>query len=346
MFVNTVNNQRDLNLDLLRGVSSLMIFIFHINVFMFTGNFYIFVNFFFLLSGFVLYDQITLVRETKDLRNFILSRFFRIFPLFIFVLASRIILDLFNRYFRDGGIDDFFKLFDFQVLLSSFALLQNFSKSSTLLFVPAWSLSTEWITYLTISIILFLFNYKLIKYISALGLLFVICGYYFDIEYIREYGFNYGLGAIGQGLFGFSIGMLIRYKISYLKRKFESINKLSLIVVTIFMAIFAEYVTNQVLIILFSTVIFSLVLIKFSQSGSGKSYIRTKRNLGILSYGIYLWHTVVLSVIQNLYSEINLFFYFIFSLLVTIALSGISYRFIEKPFLSISKSYSSKLNKS
>jgi peptidoglycan/LPS O-acetylase OafA/YrhL len=339
-----VDKQRDLNLDLLRGVSALMIFMFHANTFMLTRNLYLFVNFFFLLSGYVLYDQIRSIKRVKHLRNFILARFFRIFPLFIFVLASRVTLDLLNRYFRNGDVRDFFNLFEFQTLLFSFALLQNFSISSTLLFIPAWSLSTEWITYLTISTILFLSSSKLIKYISVTGVLFLFCGYYFDIEYIRAFGFNYGLGAVGQGLFGFSIGLLVRGNLSYLKSKFVKINKFSLIFLTVFIVIFAEYVTNQVLIILFSTVVFTLFLIKFSQSGSGKSYNRTKKNLGILSYGVYLWHTVVLSIIQNLYSEINPFIYFVFGILLTIALSSISYKFIEKPFLSVSKRYSSKLD--
>jgi len=129
-----MKKSRDQNLDATRGIAAIMIFLYHISIFEWTRFLWIYVNLFFLLSGYVLYDQIISIKKIKELKIFLKARFMRIFPLFIFILFFRIILDIINRVNNQLPVSSFFEIFENKDIFYAILLLQNFSQKSTMLF--------------------------------------------------------------------------------------------------------------------------------------------------------------------------------------------------------------------
>lgn len=334
---------RNQNLDATRGIAAIMIFLYHISVFEWTRFLWIYVNLFFLLSGYVLYDQIISIKKFKEFKIFLKARFMRIFPLFIFILFFRIILDIINRINNQLPVSSFFEIFGSKDIFYAILLLQNFSQKSTMLFFPAWSLSSEWITYLVISVVFLLLRFRVIPMAIFVGVLMIFSGYQIDLDYVTQYGFNYGIGAIGQGFLGFGIGMLIKKNQTFLK-KYRLRNKLiKILVLNIILVILVSKFTYTPFLILLTYFIFSLTLISIVELNQNSQLHKVKKNLGQLSYGIYLWHTVVISVYNNLLPQIDKLTLFVISLFSTIVCATSTYLFVEKPFLKLSRYYSSKL---
>jgi len=70
----------------------------------------------------------------------------------------------------------------------------------------------------------------------------------------------------------------------------------------------------------------------------------TLNYLGKISYGMYMYHTLVIIIVSQFFigeTEINntYFTYLAFTILFTIAISHLSYNYIEKPFFNLKKKY-------
>ena len=336
-------NQRDLNLDSARGLAAILIFFYHFGLFGITESFWIYVNFFFVLSGFVLYEQIILVKNNSKLSLFIKARAMRIFPLFIFIFFIRIILDIINRTVSGLPVNSFIELFNLKYISIAFALLQNFSQKSTQIFFPAWSLSTEWLTYLIISIGFYVLRNKIIPLVILYGSLMLFIGFKIDIIYINQFGFNYGVGAIGQGILGFGIGMSIK-KNTKILNKFTIKYPISIIIaINVLLNILVYKVKSDSYLILLANIIFAVTLILITKLDLNQKMIGIKRSMGQLSYGIYLWHTVIISVYSNLFPLIERVTLFFICSITTFVCASLTFMIVEKPFLSLSRKYSTKL---
>jgi len=338
-----MKKSRDQNLDATRGIAAIMIFLYHISIFEWTRFLWIYVNLFFLLSGYVLYDQIISIKKIKEFKIFLKARFMRIFPLFIFILFFRIILDIINRVNNQLPVSSFFEIFENKDIFYAILLLQNFSQKSTMLFFPAWSLSSEWITYLVISIVFLLLSFRVIPMAILVGILMIFSGYQIDLDYVTQYGFNYGIGAIGQGILGFGIGMLIKKNQAFLKKYGLRHKLIKILVLNIILVILVSKLTYTPILILLTYFIFSLTLISIVELNQNPRLHIIKKSLGQLSYGIYLWHTVVISVYNNLLPQIDKVTLFVISMFSTIVCASSTYLLVEKPFLKLSRYYSSKL---
>ena len=336
-------NQRDLNLDSARGLAALLIFFYHFDLLGITKSFWIYVNFFFVLSGFVLYEQIILVKNISRLSLFIKARAMRIFPLFIFIFFTRIILDIINRTVSGLPANSFIELFNLKYISIAFALLQNFSQKSTQIFFPAWSLSTEWLTYLIISIGFFVLRNRIILLVILFGSLMILIGFKIDFIYINQFGYNFGIGAIGQGILGFGIGMSIKKKYKFLN-KFTTKYLISIIIaINILLNILVYKVKSDSYLILLANILFAVTLILITKLDLKPKGIGIKRSMGQLSYGIYLWHTVIISVYSNLFPLIGRVTLFFVCIITTFVCASLTFMIIEKPFLSLSRKYSTKL---
>jgi peptidoglycan/LPS O-acetylase OafA/YrhL len=176
----------------LRGIAALMIVTHHFFRFLlpslgnttdlytkFITNAYLWVDFFFILSGFILthvYAK-TLVYNLNriKMRQFLFSRFSRIYPLHLFMLLPFIGIELlkltYNQYqhFKGNLSPDlpqaFSGLYSIPDLIASVFLLQNFtfypafgdlSFGDTRWNQPAWSISADWLTYLIFPFLLVL----------------------------------------------------------------------------------------------------------------------------------------------------------------------------------------------
>ena len=176
----------------------------------FISNFYLFVDFFFVLSGFVItYAYGKRLKSWLDVWTFMLLRFWRLYPVHVFVLALLILFQFVKWYF-DGFLGG--KVGE--------GLLDNESLSSIvthLLLVhslgftprhqwngPSWSISTEFYTYILFAAVMVLTRSadtmrKLAIFALVAGSLTVLILYPGKLDVVRDYG-------IFRCIYGFGIG--------------------------------------------------------------------------------------------------------------------------------------------
>lgn len=192
--VNKTQNKKTPNryqeLDSLRGIAALLVVFFHFtmgrpqyNTFFKLGT--TGVDLFFVISGFVIF--MSLQTKSRPL-DFVINRVSRLYPTywasvsFTFILI--IIYSIYNNTFQD--LDS--KLIQYFGNLTMFQFYLNFPIGIADLDGPYWTLIIEMLFYISI---LFLFLTKLLKYLSAIGIvlsltLVVLTNYYYDISYVKS----------------------------------------------------------------------------------------------------------------------------------------------------------------
>ena len=182
------------NLETLRGFAALIVVLFHFQIGSeltnnsFIANGHSAVNFFFILSGFVIAENyMDKFNNLYDVLNFQIKRFWRLYPVHLFVLILYLILELVKLYFVNyTGIkptelpfDDDQSLINF---IESIFLFQNILDNDFVWNRPAWSISVEFYTYLIFGLLIFLLKNKSIY-------VFIFITAYFYLSEITN--FNY-----------------------------------------------------------------------------------------------------------------------------------------------------------
>jgi peptidoglycan/LPS O-acetylase OafA/YrhL len=206
--------QRFEALDSWRGVCALLVALFHFplagpigdNAFI-RGSF-LFVDFFFVLSGFVIaHACLEKVATGQGLAKFMVTRFGRLFPLHIVMLAAFLGFELVRRAIPSlaGGGPPFTGAFSLDTLPANIALLHGLGIYNHLTWnAPSWSISTEFFAYLFFGLAVLLLGKKSLglfslTVIAAPLILFKHSAHFMDATY------DFGLV---RCLFGFSAGVL------------------------------------------------------------------------------------------------------------------------------------------
>jgi peptidoglycan/LPS O-acetylase OafA/YrhL len=147
-------------LDSLRGLSALMVVLYHANFSPFLYGLpiirhsYLFVDFFFVLSGFIMYYNYGRLSNTAAFSEFISMRFFRLYPLHFALLMVFVCANAVYALLRGTGHgtpaagDDGFDLVLNLFLLNGLEIRQPSFNT------PSWSISTEFWTYVLFGSIL------------------------------------------------------------------------------------------------------------------------------------------------------------------------------------------------
>ena len=176
------------SLESFRGLACLGIVLYHFptNSFLNQNNFIqhaaILLLFFFILSGFVIsqnyHDKLY---NFILLRKFMVKRFWRLYPLHFTVLIFYITLELVIYFFINstpytlsGNRVPFTGLFTIEALIQNFLLVQGLFIQEFSWNPVAWSISTEFYTYVVFGIILFITKNKSNYFILLLILFFII----------------------------------------------------------------------------------------------------------------------------------------------------------------------------
>ncbi len=284
-------NKRFEALDAFRGIAALMVAIFHFNVIgviselTIIRNSFLFVDFFFVLSGFVIsYSSIDKLNNINDVKSFSVKRFARIWPLHIFMVLLFIPFALVNIFV---GVDfgDRFSLYSF---IASFFLIQSFVMIGDSWNIPAWSISTEFYTYLIFAFLwlLPLFRNKLILSLAIIFISFI---------FIR-FGFGINI-SIFRCLASFFLGHLaFRY--------YQKINVKPWMEWAILGAVISllSYSQSENLTYIMPFLFFLLVVIFSHETGSISNILKGKhfQMLGVLSYSIYLTHLWFVACLKSL----------------------------------------------
>lgn len=338
------------NLNGLRFFAALSVMVYHFfgaNVL--NGHFGVIL--FFVLSGFLI--TYLLIEEQKNtntisIKKFYVRRILRIWPLYFFILILSTVL-----IFFETGLDNSYSqaLPYYLVFIPNLAFVMNISiKYASIL----WSIGAEEQFYLLWPWIICKIKVKKLFLIFLIMILF----WSFATHLIDFINYNYlsNIESIGifskfLGRMGFSamatgalVALVFRYHPKRLQFIFHPLIQITVIslTLTIWIGNLLPHIAiiDQVYSILFAIIIANFALnskVIFSLENVILNY------LGKISFGLYVYHLIAFRLIghlsQILSFDIPKIILFIFGLLLTITLSSISYKYLEKPFLRL------KLNK-
>lgn len=323
------------------------------------------VNFFFVLSGFLISWLLFIEKEKSgkiDVKAFYLRRIFRIWPVYYLVVFIGFMMPLITDfhfmsqpYFH---ITTSIKQLPWYLFfLGNFDIIVN--GASNFILSVLWSVSVEEQFYLVWPIVFMLLSKKHVRNFCFL----VIC-----ISFIYRVKNNTSLVAYYSTLSAMSdlaIGSLAAYYCLYNKKFMEWITQLSRKkIVLIYVALMAyiplhgfSHIFGELPFLVyhpFEPIFFSLLfaLILLEQNFSVNSLFKFGRiklfsEWGKISYGLYSYHAIMFPFVfiltDALFPQDSFVQYLVrivFSLLLTIIFSKLSYKFFETPFLKIKQKYS------
>jgi peptidoglycan/LPS O-acetylase OafA/YrhL len=354
--------QKIKSLESLRGLCAIIVVLYHfgftstsiITNNLFIENGFYFVDFFFVLSGFVIYKNYVNYFDTlKSIFFFQAKRFFRLYPLHIFVLFFFVIIE-FLKLFLELKFDIIannpaFSSNNLQAFIHNLFLTHGFLENFVTFNSPSWSISTEFYTYFIFALTTFFIKKK---YLQISLLIIFTCGI---ILYLKSgHQATAGYLAILRCMYAFFLGSLINL---FIKKEYE-INSLFLfifLIIIIFSVCFSKINFEFMIPILFSIFIFLILTTKENSILKilNKNYLVF---LGKISYGIYMIHSLVWWGIRQILrfifkiestsidgnvllilNEHQSLICIIIGLFLTIFLASMLYKYIEKPFINYAK---------
>ena len=292
---------------------------------------------FFMITSFLFVKKLIDIKENEfNWKQFFISRFLRLAPMYYFSLLLIIILIMIsNNWKLNVSLYSFFKsLFDWLTFtITDTPDINNFYFTDKINAGVTWSLPYEWLFYFTLPIIALIVAYKKtkIQYI-LISIIFIT---FFCLNHIIE--LNYIYAFIG--------GIITAFLSKYVSINTKIKNQISSIIVIICLLLIRQFSSskNEICMLLISIV---FTLIALGTSVFGILRLSVFKFLGDISFSTYLLHGIVLFFsfhfiisMENLKlysaSEFCLVIFTITPIVVVISFLG--YRFIETPFIQKSK---------
>ncbi|MBS1511275.1 MAG: acyltransferase [Bacteroidetes bacterium] len=346
----------------LRGIAALLVAVFHVQVYcfrfvqkeqsMFLDKGYLMVDLFFMMSGFLILhvykEEFQQHFTLRAFKKFMLARFARLYPLHIITLLVLVIVFYVEKMTAGGYLDP-------HAILTHIFLLQTFPINGEATWnIPSWSISAEWWTYTLFPFLcLLLFRKRKLAVIMMIAVIAVLyisiiyllprnglndpaAGSAHNLDLTSDYGFL-------RSVAGFMSGMLlyILYSKENVKRFFNSDRGCILMVVAVITALHfgiddVYFVPLFAILVLFITSNTN----KFSQAFNNKPLTY----LGDISYSVYMLHFLFIFFMKMVAykfghrfdTELQFPFwtglvYCLGYVAALVIISGVSYRFIEKP---------------
>lgn len=297
-------------LDSFRGICALMVVCFHARVLLsftelaFFRSTSLFVEFFFVLSGFVMFhscggDLFT----SKKFKNYLLARFFRIYPMHLVMLLVVILIEFGKLMAYKRGI--VFNNVPFtnnaqpSDILPNLLLLQAWlpQVSSFSFNLVSWSLSVELYLYVLFGLILLLSSKRrllIFAFLVVIGVTFMLAG----TSFLKS-------GAL-RGLYCFFGGCLSYVAYSWLnntvKKGYVIFTIIELMLLTSVVIVLSYQIDGRAVLYkgFTATLLFCLTVITMAmEAGAISGLLRGKifTYLGKLSYSIYITHYVLWSIV-------------------------------------------------
>ena len=299
-------NRRFEALDAFRGICAISVVIFHMHFVnsiteldFFRGS-AVFVEFFFILSGFVLAHG---YGDKKDLnfRSFMKARFFRIYPLHIFMLTVFIILELgklFAYKFGDISFNNppFTNDTSINEIVPNLLLIHSWTSFTDPLSFnyPSWSISIEFYIYaLLFTTIAFFKTSKTIVW-------FCISAIAFSLIFLKS---DLLVESVLKGLscfFGGTVIYLLFKKISYFRFPLALATLIEVLLIILIIFVVSVNFKYKSLIAPF---LFLLTVLFFAfEAGLISKLLKIKifQTTGKLSYSIYMTHAAILFIFNSI----------------------------------------------
>ncbi|WP_044404257.1 acyltransferase [Lacinutrix sp. Hel_I_90] len=302
---------------------------------------------FFVLSGFLIIRQIYVAKtnHTFSIKNFYTRRALRILPLYFLIVA-------FGLFFYNVVLPFLGIPFEINYEAKDTVLLLLFPNVFSGLFEPGgileilWSIGIEEQFYLTIApLMLLIKNRRVVIVLTVITVLYLLLFHLDFFEVLRRFQFVYFFI-----LFGGIIAVLeAQEKLLFLKK--SKIISMGIVVLIIFY-FFTDWLKcdSRILYNLITAILFSLFIHAISSHPKGFK-VRNKllNYLGSISYGIYMYHVIVLNAMVFLFLQLNKIVVFndvltivllnVMTLVFTILLAHVSYKYFETYFLKLKNKY-------
>ncbi|RUQ31723.1 MAG: acyltransferase [Candidatus Competibacteraceae bacterium] len=295
------------------------------------------VGIFFMITGFLFVSKILKDKESLNWLKLYESRFFRIFPLYVFAVVSITIVAFDSAgYQLNSSLEDILKqLIRWGLFIGG--NINEFQDSWIVIAGVDWTLKYEWLFYFSLPFL----SFALLKgRLPAVAIIIFLCIVFF----VRPIGFTV---FTTKYFLLFAVGGISSWLVSSHSFKIDlSGSKIASIVAVLFILSSLFYPRT---FDLFHVMIISLLFVFVVLGCDLFGLLRMKSAiiLGEISYSIYLLHGLVLYFIfthlqvvdiKNMDSTTYSLFMPLIGIVVII-LSSLTYLFIEKPFLEIGKEY-------
>ena len=300
-------------LDGFRGLSALFVVVFHLSIFnsfselVFFRNSFYFVEFFFILSGFVLTHSCS-SSPLRPFKYFITARFFRLFPLHVYMLLVFIFLELLKLIAFNYGVsfnnEPFTGNTDLYELLPNLLLLHAWSPFTNELSFNylSWSVSIEFYLYVIFySTLLLGKKLRLLSWFSLVSVTILLIITNSDVI----------VTSVERGISGFFSGVIM-YQIFIKSSRFMTMKNTCfsvlefISILSIIISLSFNYPYQDIIIKFIFCV--SIYLFAF-ENGVFSKIINSERIklLGKLSFSIYMIHGAVIFLIVSLFIILDKF---------------------------------------
>lgn len=350
--------------DALRFFAFLKVFLLHLPIIAFPWFNYlkagggIGVQFFFVLSGFLItYIILEEKRQTGrlNLKHFFIRRILRIWPLYYLMIVVAFITPylLSNVLHLTSSAEGYNPEWGMSILfLENYKMMATGSHANVSPLSVMWSLCIEEHFYIVWGLLLYFCSLKKLPIVLMCAL---ILGPVFRLIYVHHHMPTLDLFT-NIDLFAWGAVpayLLIAYpeKLdSFVSRISFSVKLIFCLLLLVIVPVCSQYADDDNAFILLASALGMLfsVLILFTLPVVNKIYI-SDRNLlsmaGVYTYGLYLYHTLVINLLKQVYTKIGwsleradkAILFFIMALLLSLICSMLSYHLFEKQFLKLKK---------
>lgn len=317
------------------------------------GNGFLGVNFFFVLSGFLI--TYLLIKEKKannniHIVNFWIRRILRIWPLYFACVFYGFIIFPYTKILAGGVPSETANFWYYLGFISNFDYIQKGLPDAKGLGV-LWSVAIEEQFYLAWPVILSFFRVKRFW----VPLLFILSGSLVfravnDVPILHE---MHTLSCIGDMALG-GLGAWLILESASFKNKIQQLPRWSILIIyAAFVVVFLfrdELLLSSYTLRVIERLIISslMLLIILEQCYARHSFykmgnLKLPTRLGVITYGLYCLHFITISLTLGLTKLAGLnkniwqviFLETIMALVITVGVSVLSYRILEKPFLRL-----------
>jgi peptidoglycan/LPS O-acetylase OafA/YrhL len=319
---------------------------------------------FFVLSGFLItYLLLAEYEKTHHIavKNFYIRRILRIWPLYYLIMIIGFFV--LPHFISIGPVSQLHEHFSLKILLFLF-MLPNVLRVVEAPIVganQAWSVGIEEQFYILWPLLIRTFRTSLLKFlvifvalkfsvtvIMTISLDYLLVPDFRYMAYMRTIQRFWNLFQIEQMSFG-AIGAYVLFykKEKIIKLIYHPLAQIFMIVGIVIILTVRFHFIGQTL---FDALLFTILIINIS---TNKRFFIKLENpiysyLGNISYGIYMYHTICISIVLTILQRtgfgqenpilFNVFLYSV-SVILTIAIAGLSYKYFESFFLKLKEKF-------
>ncbi len=320
------------------------------SIYFFTSKGGLGVNFFFVLSGFLITYLILNEKKTSGqfhLGFFLIRRTLRIWPLYVIIgLIGFVVFPLILSDFSTTH-----EPFYYFIFFANFDEIWNGANDSINFLTAPWSVAVEEQFYLFWGVLLFLlFKLKSFSFPLIIGLLYLL-SFFFSVFYWTDEQVmaHHTLAVCQDILMGAFVGWSV-FKGKQWVFQLQAIKKWKVLLIYAigigFCLLKNKIFSDQLILVERFTLSFFFAFILIDQIGGQHSIFKLGKikgfdNLGKISYGIYMYHLVIMYLVlliipfESWPSAASITAFILSSVILTYLTAALSYRFIESKFLSL-----------